>query len=89
MQSAVRAFISSGYGPMSTPADVSLDVTATHLNDPAGRWLIFFDATVLTPGLLASLFVEDTPYLIVEQEGGVRAYAEMLYEVSRPATVVN
>lgn len=84
----VRAFISSTYSPLATPADASLEVSATHLNNPAGTWLIFFDASVLTPGLLASLFVEDTPYLIVEQENGIRAYAEMLYMVSRPATVV-
>lgn len=85
----VTAFIATSNSPTATAADPSLSVSATHLNNPAGKWLIFFDASVLTPALLSSLFSAATPYLIVEQTNGVRAYVEMSYVASRPGTLVN
>lgn len=85
----VNAFFATGNSPTVTAADPSLSVSATHLNDPAGKWLIFFDASVLTPALLDSLFAVTTPYLIIEEPGGIRAYIEMAYVPSRPGTVTN
>lgn len=84
----VTAFIASSNSPTATAADPSLSVSAVHTNNPAGKWLVFFDATVLAPGLLDTLFSAAVPYLIVEQSGGVRAYVEMEYVASRPGTVV-
>lgn len=85
----VTAFITTSTSPTATAADPSLSVEATHLNNPAGKWLIFFDASLLTPALLDSLFSGTPPYLIVQQANGIRAYAPMEYVASRPATLVN
>lgn len=81
----VTAFLSTGNGPTATAADASLSVSATHIGK--GVWLIAIDAAVLTPTLLDPLFASATPYLIVQQTGGVRVYAAVTYTTSRPAQV--
>lgn len=81
----VSHFISTAYTPTATAADATLAGTATHVGD--GKWLISYDAAVLTPTLLATLFATATPYLIMQQTGTFRDYAPLVYVASRPATV--
>lgn len=81
----VTAFLSTDNGPTATAADPSLSVSATHIGN--GVWLIAFDAAVLTPALLDPLFSATTPYLIVQQPGGIRVYAPVTYVPARPALV--
>jgi hypothetical protein len=81
----VTAFLATSSAPTATAADPSLSVAVTHL--AAEKWLVQFDATVLTPTLLATLFASATPYLIIVQAGGIRTVAELVYTPVRLATV--
>lgn len=84
-EGAVRAFIATSTAPDADPAEPTLDIDAVHVGN--GKWLVLFDASLLNPTLLASLFAAATPYLIIEQTNGIRAYAELAYQASRPALV--
>lgn len=81
----VTAFLATTYGPTAAAADPSLSVSATHTGN--GVWLICFAGSVLTPTLLDPLFGASTPYLIVQQPGGIRVYAPVTYVPARPALV--
>ena len=84
---SVSAFLSTGNLPTSTVAG-SLNGTVVETGTGTGVYLVTFDRSVLTAASLASNFASATPYLIIDQANGVRAYVEMAYTVSRPATVV-
>ncbi len=79
----VTAFLATTNTPAATAADPSLSVSATHISN--GKWLVFFDAAVLTASLLATHFASNTPYLIMEYANGFRVYHEMAYSASREA----
>lgn len=83
---AVTAFLATTNSPSAVAADASLSVSATHLT--GGKWLVFFDASLLSPTLLDTLFASVTPYLIIQMPDQVRVYVELAYSASRPATVV-
>lgn len=80
---SVTAFLATSDAPTATAADASLVVTPTHVAD--GKWLIFFDASVLQPALLETLFADTTPVLILQHEDGVRVYRTCAYAASREA----
>lgn len=80
----VTCFLSVGKTSTSTAADPSLSVTAAHIAD--GKWLIFFDATILTYALLNGLFASTPPYLIIQYPSGFRVYVPLTYVAERPAT---
>lgn len=81
----VTAFISQSNAPTAVPADGALFVNA--VNTGRGKWLISFDAAVLSFTLLDPLFATTTPYLIVEMPGEIRVFAEMIYNPVRPVLV--
>lgn len=72
------AFLATSSSSTATAADPSLVGEVVYTNKP-GKWLVRFDADLLTPALLASLFANATPYCIVEFEGDVRAVIELAY----------
>lgn len=82
----VSAFLALSILPTATVAEASLVATVTHVGK--GNWLIHFDATILLPALLASLFANAVPYIIIVQTNGTRSYVPLVYEASRLATVV-
>lgn len=77
------AFLATSNEPTAAAADPSLSVACPHIG--GGKWLVLFDAGVLTPQLLAQHFAATPPYLIISQPGAVRAYVECTYQPSRPA----
>lgn len=81
----VTAFLSTSYAANAAAADPALSVSATHI--AKGVWLIAIPGSVLTPTLLDPLFAAATPYLIVQQPGGIRVYAPVTYTPARPALV--
>lgn len=81
----VTAFIANANTPTATAADPTLTGTCTHVG--SGRWIIEFDAAILTAALLASLFASATPYCIVQVTNGTRTYIELVYAASRAATI--
>jgi hypothetical protein len=80
----VTAFLATSNGPTATAADPSLTQSATNLG--GGAWLVSFDAAVLDPTLLASLFAGGV-YLIVQKLNGVRAWFPVTYSADRQGTV--
>lgn len=81
----VTAFFATSNSPTATTADASLTTTATHVG--GGTWLVQFDAAVLDPTLLATLFGATLPFLIVQKPSGVRVYFDVIYAASRQGTV--
>jgi hypothetical protein len=81
----VTAFFATSNSPTATTADGTLTTTATHIG--GGKWLVQFDAAVLTAALLATLFASTLPYLIVQKPSGVRVYFDVIYAASRQGTV--
>lgn len=79
----VTAFLATSNAADAIAADPTLSVSATHIS--GGKWLVFFDASVLTLSLLEGLFAAVTPYLIVQQSNGFRVYEELVYSESREA----
>lgn len=79
------AFLATSNEPTAAAADPTMSVVATHVG--GGKWLVLFDASLLTPQLLAQHFAATPPYLIIEQVGAIRAYVECSYQPSRPAEV--
>lgn len=63
-------------------ADPTLVGTATCVTtgDDAGRWRVSYDAASLTPSLLAGLFVDATPYVLLAHEQGICRPIELQYE---------
>lgn len=82
----VTAFLATSDSPTAVAADGTLSMSATHIG--SGKWLVFFDATVLTPALLATHFASTPPVLIVVYPSGIRAYLTLEYQPSRPGTLV-
>lgn len=82
----ITAFFSTTNTPTSTAADASLSMSPTYVTAKA-RWLIFFDATVLTAALLAAQFGSTPPYLIIQYPSGFRVYFKGEYQASRPGTL--
>lgn len=80
----VTAFLATSNAADATAADASLSVSAVHVT--GGKWLVFFDASVLTLTLLETHFASVTPYLIIEQEDGFRVYHELEYSEAKAAT---
>lgn len=78
----VTAFLSTGNTPSATAADPSLSMPAVHQS--AGKWLVFFDASVLTDALLQTHFANTPPYLIIEYANGFRVYFTGEYSETRP-----
>ncbi len=81
----VTAFLSTGGAPSDVAADATLSMSAIHIKD--GKWLIFFDASVLTLALLESKFATTPPYLILQHVSGFRVYYLGDYVVSRSGEV--
>ena len=74
----LTAFLATSAASTATAADASL-VGSVLYTGAGGRWLVRFDASILTPALLASLFETDTPYVIIEGENNVRFAIEAAY----------
>lgn len=79
----VIGFIATSNSPTAIAADPSLSVTANSIG--GGVYLVAFDASILTPTLLATLFTTVTPYLIVQDTNNIRVYSQMVYTASRAA----
>lgn len=77
----VTAFLATSSAPDAAPAHATLEMTPVHLGN--GKWLVFFDAAVLTAALLAAQFGSATPYLIVQETYGIRTFATLAYSASR------
>lgn len=88
----VTGFIAADNSPTATEADASLTMSGTYIGGAnsfaAGTWLFNFDAAILTPTLLNSLFSTATPYFIVQRASGVRRYVALTYVPSLAATTV-
>jgi len=82
-EGTVTAFLATTNEADATAADGTLSVEAVHIS--SGKWLVFFDASVLTLTLLETHFAAATPYLIVQQSNGFRVYEELEYSESRAA----
>ena len=81
----VTHFIATSNTPTATAADAALSGVATHVG--SGKWLISYDAAVLTAALLDTLFASVTPYLIIQQPNEFRVYVPLVYLASRSGTV--
>jgi hypothetical protein len=77
----VTGFLSTSFGPEAEPAHASLEAPLTHVGN--GRWMMRLDGAVLTPALLDPIFANASMYLIVEQEGGIRAWWKVIYARDR------
>jgi hypothetical protein len=80
------AFLATSDSPTATAADATLQMTPTYTGT-GGKWLVSFDASVLTPALLATLFGSATPYVILQFTGAVRVVVECAYLASRTIDV--
>jgi hypothetical protein len=78
----LSAFLAASESSTAEAADPSL-VGSVVYTGAGGRWLVRFDASILTSALLASLFASDTPYIIVEGENNVRFAIEAAYSDSK------
>lgn len=76
------AFLALTDTPTEVAADPTLTMTPTYTG-AGGRWLIAFDAAVLTPSLLATLFAATTPYVIVAFPNSIRVAIECAYLASK------
>jgi hypothetical protein len=83
----VSAFLATSDSPTATAAHVSLTMSPTFV-DAVNQWLVFFDASILTPAVLTPLFATVTPYLILQSSTGVRAVVRLTYDLSREAEVI-
>jgi hypothetical protein len=83
----VTAFLATSNLPTATAADPTLSVTAANLG--AGAWLVFFDATVLLPSLLDSLFAATPPYCIIVYPSGLRVAVACATPGTRTADVAS
>lgn len=72
------AFLAISDAPTALPADETLQMTPTRIGSTVW-WLVFFDAAVLTPALLSSLFGSTPPYLIVQHADGIRVAKQLTY----------
>lgn len=80
----VSAFLATS--PTATSGiDASLVGTCTHIG--SGRWIIEFDAAILTAALLATHFASNTPYCIISVLNGTKTYVQLVYATSRAATI--
>lgn len=82
----VTAFFATSDSPTATAADQSLSMNAIY-SETKNKWLVFFDASVLTASLLATHFASTPPILIVQFVGGFRVVFTGAYSTSRPGTV--
>jgi hypothetical protein len=85
----VTAFLADSIAPDAVAIDPTLVGTVAYLGKH-GDWLVTFDATILDPELLDPVIADATRgvvYLIVVREDGVRAYADVLYQASRPMVI--
>ena len=81
----VTVFLATTNLPTAIAADPSLTGTATYTGT-GGRWLVQFEAAVLDPALLATLFgAGGTPYVILQRVGSARVFIELEYEAAKPA----
>jgi hypothetical protein len=81
----VTVFFSTDNDSAAVTAHADLSNTATHIAN--GKWLIFFDASVLTKSVLDTAFSTDPPYMIVQYPNGFRVYFTGEYVESRAGTV--
>lgn len=81
----VSAFLATSNSPTATAADPTLTVVCTHVG--SGKWISSWNADVLTPTLLETLFAAATPYAICVAAGDVRKYAECEYVPAAAAEV--
>ena len=79
------AFLAVSDSPTATAADATLVMTPTYTGQ-GGKWLVAFDAAVLTPALLASLFASVTPYIIIAFLNASRVAVECAYLPSKKVT---
>jgi len=73
------AFLATSNASTATAADATLVVAPLYTGKP-GRFLVRFDATLLTSTLLATLFAAETPWCIVTFPGDIRVAVELMYE---------
>ncbi len=82
------AFIAISDEPDAVPIDISVDVEVFHVNN--GRWLVHFDSTLLTLGLLDPIFdIEEAPdpVIIIKHSSGHRITVPCVYKRIKPANV--
>lgn len=84
----VTCFLSTSNSPTATVSGSLSGTVVERTPTGQGVYLVTFDRSVLTAAALNTYFAAATPYCIIDQGGGIRAYIEMAYTVSRPATVV-
>lgn len=82
----LTAFLATSDASTATAADNSL-VGSVVYTGAGGRWLVRFDASILTSALLASLFASTTPYIIIEGENNVRFAIEAAYSDTKRVEV--
>ena len=80
------AFLATSGSPTATAADPTLSISLTHISH--GRWLVLFDAALLTAALMASLFGLTQPWLIAIHSSGVRTAVPLTYTATRLAEVL-
>jgi len=76
------AFLAVSDSPTATAADATLVMTPTYTG-AGGKWLVAFDASVLTPALLATLYATTTPYVIIAFPNSIRVAVECAYLASK------
>jgi len=76
------AFLATSHLPTATAADPSLVMTPTYTG-AGGKWLVAFDASVLTPTLLASLFGSAQPHVIIQFPSSIRVAIPCTYQAAR------
>ena len=81
----VTAFLATSDAPDAVAADGTLVATVVYTGRH-GKWLVSFDAAILTVALLASKFTAATPYCIVQAPSAVRFAIELAYDTTRSVT---
>lgn len=76
------AFLAVSDSPTATAADATLVMTPTYTG-AGGKWLVAFDASVLTAALLATLYAATTPYVIIAFPNSIRVAVECAYLASK------
>jgi hypothetical protein len=83
--SVVSAYLANS--PTATsPPDPALVASVSFIAGP--KWLVEFSGADLTDAVLDSAFANATPWLVVEQVGGIRAVAKLAYRTYRQADVI-
>lgn len=78
----VTAFLSTSADSEAVAADASLVADVIYTGS-GGRWLVRFDASLLLPDLLNTLFANAIPYVIVEAANNVRFAIECQFADSK------